>query len=172
MTFGAHPKAVRDKHMTREAAVDVLRGHLRQAIANQDFELCTLIGADLLDYCPTEAAEEIRTAFRLNLIEEFMFNERDLKRSLDDGLAGMQTEQLRLKPTGIPDTVAELEWWAGFQEPKPSVQRGSSAEGKKLSAKAPPERTADSSSRTPDGHAPQLHHQSRTERSLPVWQRG
>ena len=128
---GAYQCLVRDQHITREAAVDALRGYLRKAMTHQDVELCTLIGCELLDYWPTEAAEEIRTALRENLIEDIMFDEDDLRRSLGDGLAGMQAHQLRLKPTGIPDTVAELEWWAGFQEPaKRDVRKGSSVNQK------------------------------------------
>ena len=122
---GAYQCLVRDQHLTREAAVDTLRGHLRKAMASQDSELCTLIGSELLDYCPTEAAEEIRTALRENLIEDIMFDEDDLDRALDDGLAGMQAHLLQLKPTGIPDTVAELQTWAGFQEPQEVVRRSS-----------------------------------------------
>lgn len=120
----------RDQHLTREATMDTLRGHLRKAIANQDAELCTLIGSHLLDYCPTEAAEEIRKAMQLALIDGFMFNLHDLSDSLDRGLAGMQARLLRLKPTGIPDTVAELQWWAAFRDPRENVRKSSWADKK------------------------------------------
>lgn len=116
---------VRDQHLTREQAVDALRQHLRNGLEREDIDLCTEVGCELLEYWPIEAQSEIDTAFRKDVIDQGVFNEQDLRRALREGMAGFQQNLLRLPPTGIPNTVEELESWAGFREPEEHIPRRS-----------------------------------------------
>ncbi|WLD11388.1 DUF1186 domain-containing protein [Planctellipticum variicoloris] len=112
-------KFVRDGRITRDAAVDRLRGHLRNALATQDTTLTTGMVCDLIDYAPREAREEIQTAFQQGLVDQGMVDLKTVERYIAEGDAHFQRSLERCDPTGIEDTVNELGHWAGFQEPPP-----------------------------------------------------
>jgi hypothetical protein len=107
---------VRDGRLTRDGAVQRLREHLQHAIATEDAELGNAIASELLEYSPHEAADEIREAFRLDLVEYGFIVPEDLEKSLAEGHARLRKSLDRCPPTGIPDAVEELSDWAAFQE--------------------------------------------------------
>ena len=122
---------VRDGRLTRDEAVQRLREHLQHAIATEDAELGNALCSELLNYSPHEAADEIREAFRLDLVECGFIAPEDLEKTLAEGDARLRKSLDRCPPTGVPDAVEELREWAAFQdEPSgggPGVSSPSSA---------------------------------------------
>lgn len=108
---------VRDGRMTRDEAVERLRSHLREAMKHQDGMGVTGIVCELLSFCPEEALDEIRTAFRSGLVEEGMVTMEFIMETIAEGDRAVQRSLKHCPPTGVEDTVAELSRWASFQEP-------------------------------------------------------
>jgi hypothetical protein len=107
---------VRDGRLTRDQAVERLRGHLRDAIENRDAEVASGLVAELESYAPHEAIEEIAAAFRFGLVDESIVGMKDIKRSIAQGEAQLQRSLTSCRPTGISDTVEELSQWHSFQK--------------------------------------------------------
>ncbi len=59
---------VRDGRMTRDEAVQRLRGHLADAIAKGDGETATFLVDVLVPYVPHEATDDIHEAFARGLV--------------------------------------------------------------------------------------------------------
>jgi hypothetical protein len=107
---------VRDSRLTRDEAVRRLREHLQHAIATEDAELGNAVVSELLSYSPHESADEIREAFRLDLVEHGFIVPEDLEKSLAEGDTRLRKSLEHCPPTGVPDAVEELSDWAAFQE--------------------------------------------------------
>ncbi|HUG94402.1 MAG TPA: DUF1186 domain-containing protein [Planctomycetaceae bacterium] len=110
---------VRDGRMTRDEAVRLLHGQLREAIARYDGEGCSFLVEALADYAPREALDDIRTAFRERLVDEWMSSLEEIERSVAEGDGGFARALERCRPTGVQDTVEEFRSWAGYQDPEP-----------------------------------------------------
>lgn len=106
---------VRDGRLTRNQAVEKLRQHLRNAIANQDHELAGPLVCELESYVPREALEEIHEAFRLGLVDETIIDIDAIDESLTAGDVRWQRAIANLPPTEIGDTVEELLNWVCYQ---------------------------------------------------------
>lgn len=107
---------VRDGKLTREEAVERLRKHLQFAIENNFSLIVEFLVCELSEYSPHEAETEIRLAFERKLVDEFMISLSYVEDNLERGEACFQESLRRCPPTGIPDTIAELQHWASFQQ--------------------------------------------------------
>ena len=103
---------VRDGHMTRDEAVGRLHGLLRAAIADVDCQTATEVVQELVRYSPHEALDEIRSAYDNDLIDPEQIEWSEVEESIAEGQAGFEMRLGDLDPTGIQDTVDELEAWA------------------------------------------------------------
>ncbi len=113
---------VRDGVMTREDAVKRLHRHLREAIANRD-ELVSSLVSELYLYSPREAMEDIQEAFRLNLVDSMFIRITDIEKSLSGGEEFFKESLRRCRPTGIADTIEELKpWYFNDDEPKEVIE--------------------------------------------------
>ncbi|HUG20233.1 MAG TPA: DUF1186 domain-containing protein [Planctomycetaceae bacterium] len=107
---------VRDGILTREEAIERLRGHLRTAIANEDYEMASALVSELLEYAPHEALDDIREAFRLDLIDPFFVSLEDVEHSVSDGLERFEKALARCRSAESLDTIETLKHWASFSE--------------------------------------------------------
>lgn len=107
---------VRDGRWTREQAVEKLRQHLRATIANEEVELISPLVCELESYAPREAIEEIRQAYRLELVDESMIDMDSIEQSLEDGDSRWQKTLEFCQPTGIQDSVEEFRKWYCFRD--------------------------------------------------------
>jgi hypothetical protein len=107
---------VRDGHWTRDEAVQRLRNHLSTATQQEDYQITTELVGELAKYSPRECQDEIKEVFRLGLVDQCEVSSSSVARSIKEGESWFQQELQNLPPTGIQDTVAELEHWACFQE--------------------------------------------------------
>jgi hypothetical protein len=107
---------VRDGHWTREEAVQRLRYHLSTATQQEDYKITTELVGELAKYSPRECQDEIEEVFRLGLVDQYEVSSSSVARSIEKGESWFQQELQDLPPTGIQDTVADLERWACFQE--------------------------------------------------------
>ncbi len=107
---------VRDRRLTRDAAVQRLRQNLRDAISQRDSHMATGLVAELVSYAPVEAQDEIETAFRQELVDLTIVGPDTVEESIAEGEMWFQRELSSCRPTGIDDTVEELDRWAAFEE--------------------------------------------------------
>ena len=115
---------VRDGKMTRDDAVQRLHRHLRRVLEDEDVKICLGLVMTLNSLAPKEAMDDIRAAFERGMVEEFMINLEEIEASAVEGEEQIRKGLDRLKPTGIEDTIAELQHWAAFQEkPKRPAER-------------------------------------------------
>jgi hypothetical protein len=113
----AYLSLVRDGRLTRDAAVDRLRFHLREAIANKDAAIADLLVADLVSYAAGEALPEIEEAFRLDLVDPFMVGDFEhVADSISEGDSYFEQMLDSCRPTGIQDTIEELKRWHSFAD--------------------------------------------------------
>ncbi len=103
---------VRDGHMTRDEAVGRLHRMLRAAIADVDCQTATELVQELARYSPHEALDEIRSAYDDDLIDPEQIEWSEVEESIAEGQAGFEMRLGDLDPTGMQDTVDELEAWA------------------------------------------------------------
>ena len=108
---------VRDGRITRDDAVERLRRHMRWAIDQNDGELASGLVLVMNTLAPAEAMDDIREAYCLELIHPFFINLEDVEKSVAGGREFVERQLERYPPTGMPDTIEELEGWAAFTEP-------------------------------------------------------
>ncbi len=112
----AYIQLVRDGKITRDTAVARLHEQLVQIMPSREYELIAAIICLLADLAAEEALETIKEAFEQGLVETSI---ADLESVESDIAAGKDTIQRSLencRPTGMPDTIAELSCWASFRE--------------------------------------------------------
>jgi hypothetical protein len=107
---------VRDGRLSRDEAVERLRGHLRDAIADRDADLVSGLVAELVSYSPREAMDEIRDAYRRDLVNRVIVGPSTVERSIAEGDARFRRELEHCRATGVHDTVEELSRWAAFRQ--------------------------------------------------------
>lgn len=112
----AYKYLVRDELISRRVAVDALHVHFHDCVKNEDYDMLAPLALALGDLAAESALETIRSACDKNQVNDeivdFQFIESQIK-------AGEDTIKKTLeccRPTGMPDTVAELSDWATFQE--------------------------------------------------------
>lgn len=107
---------VRDGRLPRSMAVQRLQGHLRQAVDQEDVAVISPLITVLMDLSPSEALTDILEAYDRGLVETHMVAREDVEKSVAEGDAEVQRTLARCPPTGIEDTIEELQSWAAFQE--------------------------------------------------------
>ncbi len=112
---------VRDGHMTRDEAVGRLHGILRAAIADVDMQTATEMVQELVRYAPHEALEEIRSAYDNDLIDPEQIEWSEVEESIAKGEAGFEMRLGDCQPTGVQDSVDELEACAMSWEESESI---------------------------------------------------
>jgi hypothetical protein len=105
---------VRDGRLSREDAVERLRRHLRRAIDDRDTPIADFLVAALDPFVPIAALHEIREAFALDLIDERLIDLEQIEEAITEGEPHFQSALESCRPTGIPDTVAEIKKWASY----------------------------------------------------------
>jgi hypothetical protein len=109
---------VRDGRMERDEAVDRLRKQLRQSLDRGESDMITHLVTELTRFGAREALEEIQKAFESQVVETYMIDFETAERELTDGDATFRKAIERCPPTGIQDTIAELQTWASYSEEK------------------------------------------------------
>ena len=90
---------------------------LAEAVEKEDYEAITAIVMSMIDLNPWEAAKEIEDVFNRHLVDVGMIDWDSAAEHLQD--KPMEPLPDYADPLFIEDTIAELETWASFQEPKP-----------------------------------------------------
>lgn len=107
---------VRDGRMPRNVAVERLRQLLRQAIDHEDVDIIWILIGELTDLSPKEAIADIAEAYDKGLVEPFTINREEVDSSIALGEEAVRKSLARYRPTGIADTIEELQSWASFRE--------------------------------------------------------
>ncbi len=109
---------VRDERLSREQAVQRLREHLQNAVAERNVDVVSGLVTELTSYAPHEARAEIEDAFRQKLVDTSIVSFDFVDRSIAEGESRFQKELQNCWPTGVSDAVDELSGWYAFQEPR------------------------------------------------------
>ena len=88
---------------------------------------------------------DITEAYRRGLVETLLITLKDVDEHMTEGEAGFLHRQASWAPTGIADTIAELETWASFRAEPPV--RPAAKPFLRPSAEPPPRRVVPSSER-------------------------
>jgi hypothetical protein len=112
---------VRDGRITREYAVERLGGLLREAVARSDSQIVNGLVNALTDFCPREALDEIREAFERGLVDETLITFEEVEESVAESESRFQARLDRCRPSGVQDTIAELDSWASFETAEPRL---------------------------------------------------
>ena len=115
-----YPLLVRDGRLTRLEALQRLQQHLREAIQSEDYRITGPLVSELARLAPQEAYEDIAEAYRRGLVETLLVTLKNIEENISEGEAGFLRRQAKWAPTGIADTIAELETWASFREEPPA----------------------------------------------------
>lgn len=106
---------VRDGRLGRNEAIQRLRGHLRNAVEERDTEIASGLVAELARYGADEAIDEIREAYRQELVDTFIADLSTVERHLREGEARFQ-KTLTHRPPIVSDTVTELSQWSSYRK--------------------------------------------------------
>jgi hypothetical protein len=79
---------------------------------------------ELTSFAPKEALDDIMEAYRLGLVDTVLVDLDSVKESIAEGQTRVRKILERCCPTGIGDTIEELQHWAAFAE-KPAPEPGS-----------------------------------------------
>jgi len=100
---------VRDGKMSRQQAVERLRGHLVKAIAWRDRETATGLVANLCELGPVEARQEIEDAIRQGADDYIDLD--GLAELMERSEEEFQKSLARCPPSDLDDVVSEIESW-------------------------------------------------------------
>lgn len=109
---------VRDERLSREKAVQRLREHLQNAVAERNIDMVSGLVAELTSYSPREARAEIEDAFHRGLVDISLIDLKFVEESIAEGESRFQKELQNCRPTGVSDAIDELSGWYAFQEPR------------------------------------------------------
>ena len=114
---------VRDGLMTHDVAVQHLREHLNEAIANRASDVATGLVCELASFASREALDEIERAFRLGLVDLGMVSLESVRNSLKQDEPRFRQSLNQCLPTGVEDTVEEFRSWASYSQKDLSTGR-------------------------------------------------
>ena len=134
---------VRDGRISREEAIERLADHLRILIDRADVPVTGYLVSELASLAPREALELIDEAYDRDLADPGLITREEVKQSISEGESWVRKELSRFPPSGIDDTVAELETWAAFSEEQPA-----------LPIRKPPKPVSRAAPPTGDKHSP------------------
>ena len=110
---------VRDELISRERAIDALQDDFNYCLEKDDFKLLAPIICELGDLAAESSLETIRSAYQRNLVDELVVHLAFIESQIAAGEKTVNRELGYCKPTGMPDTIAELSHWAAFRETPP-----------------------------------------------------
>ncbi len=110
---------VRDGVIAREAAIARWHQQLKECMAREDYDMTAPLICELCDFAAEEAAETIKEAFEQDLVETMIIDRECAESLIAEGERTVRSTLRRCRPTGMPDTIAELSRWASFSEPPP-----------------------------------------------------
>jgi hypothetical protein len=125
---------VRDGRCTRRDAVERLRQHLRWALAEQDDAIIGGLICILESLAAAEAMAEIQEAYQRDLVDPCLIGLGLVEAGVAEGEQHVREELKRCPPTGIEDTIEELQTWASFAEKPTSRPKTLSHQPKPQSA--------------------------------------
>ena len=111
---------VRDGRISREEAVGHLADHLRVLIDRADVPVTAYLVNELASLAPRKALELIDEAYDRGMADPGLITREEVNESISQDESWVRNELNTLPPTGIDDTIAELEKWASFQEEHPA----------------------------------------------------
>ncbi len=107
---------IREGVLTREEVVRLLGKHLREAMAQDDSDMTSILICELAEYAPEEIWEDIQEAFDRDLVETLLIDLDHLQKRLRLGKEAYKQGYEWKEPLGIQDTIKELEDWESFRE--------------------------------------------------------
>ena len=114
---------VRDGRVSRDEAVGRLADHLRVLVDRADTPAAGYLVSVLVSLAPREAIELINEAYDRDLVDLWIVRPHEVKQSISEGELWTQKELSRCPPTGIDNTIAELETWASYSQESPDRPR-------------------------------------------------
>jgi hypothetical protein len=102
---------VRDGRITREQAVQKLHGFLRDALEHEDDDVIGFLALILSSYGAGEALEEIREAYRREIISPFFSELKDMEQNAAKGTVAFEEMLAKCPESGISDAVEALRGW-------------------------------------------------------------
>lgn len=111
---------VRDGRMSRGEAVRRLQELLNKAVDRRDIDIADKLVSILTTFAPLEARDDIRSAYDRGIVFSDILSWEDVEDSIAAGEEGMRKALGRCAPTGIADTISELQHWASFREQPPT----------------------------------------------------
>ncbi|MCA9264725.1 MAG: DUF1186 domain-containing protein [Planctomycetales bacterium] len=102
---------VRDGIMSREDAVAIVAGHVKHFMDHEDIEVISYAVYELAELAGKEAWEIVTQAYDRNLVE---WSRSEVEDGIFGGEANVNKSLQRLRPTGLPDVIEELNEWARF----------------------------------------------------------
>ena len=112
----AYKLMVRDGTITRDVAVAKLEAQLKWCIAEKDCDLPAGIVCELSDLAAEESLETIKASYELGLANESIVDFEFVKARIAQRDETLRKTLEHCRPTGVPDTIAELSHWASFRE--------------------------------------------------------
>jgi hypothetical protein len=107
---------VRDGRITREQAVQKLHGFLRDALEHEDDDVIGFLALILSSYGAGEALEEIREAYRREIISPFFAKLEDMEQNVAKGTVAFEEMLAKCPESGISDAVEALRGWFPEEE--------------------------------------------------------
>jgi hypothetical protein len=122
----AYKYLVRDELISRRVAIDALHRHFQECLENEDQDMLAPLACELGDLAAETAVETIRSAYQRKLVDESIVDLAFIESQIAAGEETVNRELEYCRPTGMPDTIAELGHWAAFREeppPKPNPRQ-------------------------------------------------
>ena len=119
----AYKYLVRDELISRQVAVDALHRHFQECVENEDHDMLAPLACELGDLAAETALETIRSAYQRKLVDESIVGLAFIESQIAAGEETVKRELEYCRPTGMPDTIAELSRWAAFREEPPRPPR-------------------------------------------------
>lgn len=110
---------VRDELISRELAIGALQEDFDYCLEKEDFKMLAPIVCELGDLAAESSLEDIRSAYQRNLVDESIVDLAFIESQIAGGEETVNRELEYCRPTGMPDTIAELSRWAAFREEPP-----------------------------------------------------
>jgi hypothetical protein len=127
MAGSTYVRLVRDGKLERNAVVQLLAEHLREAMRINDWEIVTPLVSTLVDLYPIDVLADIEAAFAAGKVDEYIIDRKFVHEMIECGETEMRSGFDRLGPTAVDDTFEEIRNWYCYR-PQP-VERPASRPG-------------------------------------------
>lgn len=100
---------------SREDVLGYYKALLQSEMSKRSPFFCAEIVSAATDLYPEEIYEEIKEAFKKDLVDETILDLKFVDRKLSQGKESVLAELQDKRNGPIVDTIKEMEWWAGFR---------------------------------------------------------